>query len=67
MNTPYRSSIVAFVTANPGCCKFDVAKHCTWHPRRNPSYQYYLVNTAIRHGWIRAEKARGRYYLYPAH
>lgn len=53
-----------FVKNNPGCSKLDVAKHCTYNCLRNPSKQYYIVNTAIKNGWIRATFKSGRYYLY---
>ena len=66
MYAPYKDRIIAFVESHPGCCKMDVAKYCTYNRLRDPSKQYYLVNTAIKYGWIRAEFKRGRYYLYPA-
>ena len=61
--SPYKERIVSFVRANPGCCKLDVARRCTRSQLRTPSKQYYIVNTAIRHGWIRAEKLGNRYSL----
>lgn len=43
----------------------DVAKFVTRSARRNPSKQYYIVNTAIRAGWIVAEcQKSGNYRLY---
>jgi hypothetical protein len=41
-----------------------LASHLTWNPRRDPSRQYYLVNTQIRLGNIVAQYDRGRYRLY---
>ena len=63
-SSPYSESVVDFVARNPGCCKFDLAKHLTWHPQRPPSKQYYLVNTQIRLGNIVAEKQGNRYALH---
>jgi len=62
--SPYRDMVVAYVRAHPGCCKLDVARHVTRDPRRNPSKQYYVVETAIRNGWIVAYYTGGRYLLY---
>jgi hypothetical protein len=62
--SPYKEKVVAFVRANPGCCKMDVLRHVTYSPRRVPNKQSYIVETAIRHGWIVAFKAGGRYRLY---
>lgn len=62
--SPYKESVINYVLTHPGCCKFDVAKHCTKDSRRNPSKQYYIVNTAIRNKWIRAEYSSGRYRLF---
>jgi hypothetical protein len=62
--SPYRDTVVAYVRSHPGCCKLDVARHVTRDPRRNPSKQYYVVETAIRNGWIVAYYTGGRYLLY---
>lgn len=62
-SSKYKNRVIQFVKNNPGCCKYDVAKHCTYNIRRDPSKQYYIVNTAIKHGWIKATKKSGRYYL----
>ena len=62
--SPYKDSVIGFVSRNPGCCKWEVASYCTRHPQRCPSKQYYIVNTAIRNGWITAEYRGGRYYLF---
>lgn len=61
--SPYSDAAVDFVSANPGCCKWDLAKHLTWNPQRCPSKQYYLVNTQIRLGNINAVKLGNRYSL----
>lgn len=61
--SPYKNKVIAFVKANPGCCKFAVAKHVTYSHFRCPSNQYYIVNTAIRNGWIKAQKQGNRYSL----
>jgi hypothetical protein len=53
--------IIHYVAEHPGCSKWDVAAHCTRDPRRDPSKQYALVNTALRNGWI-AGKLYGRQY-----
>ncbi len=61
----YTTRAVAFVAANPGCCKFDLARALTNNARRCPSKQYYLVNTQIRLGNIVAFAGNGnRYELY---
>lgn len=57
----YAHTVVAYVAANPGCSKWDVARHVTY--RRNPSKSYHIVNTAIRHGAIRAVRLGNRYSL----
>lgn len=62
--SPYKERIINFVRANPGCCKYDVARRCTRSYGRNPSKQYYIVNTALRHGWIVAHKVGNRYSLH---
>jgi hypothetical protein len=61
--SPYKDRIVRFVSNNPGCCKYDVARHCTRNSLRCPSKQYYIVNTAIKYGWIVAEKVGSKYSL----
>lgn len=61
--SPYKESVINFVQNNPNCCKYDVAKHVTKNILRNPSRQYYIVNTAIKNGWIKAKLVRGRYEL----
>ena len=60
----YKDRVIAFVLDNPGCCKMDVARHVTYCALRSPNKQYYIVNTAIRHGWIEAVRIGGRYKLY---
>jgi len=62
--SPYRDIVVSYVRSHPGCCKLDVARHVTRDPRRTPSKQYYIVETALRHGWIVGIYAGGRYLLY---
>jgi hypothetical protein len=62
--SPYKEKVVAFVRANPGCCKLDVERHVTRNPRRSPAKQAYIVATALRHGWIVGFKVGGRYLLY---
>lgn len=61
--SPYKQTVIDFVAKNPGCCKMDVAKVVTYSKRRHPSHQYYIINTAIRNGWISAKFSGGRYYL----
>lgn len=57
--------VESFVRNNPGCSKYNVARRCTFNARRNPSKQYYIVNTAIRNGWIIALSGKGgAYALY---
>ena len=63
--SPYKDSVINYVKRNPGCCKYDVALFCTKSCLRNPSKQYYIVNTAIRNGWIDAEFCGNKYKLYP--
>ena len=64
MFTPYKNLIIDFVQRNPGCTKMDVARIVTRNPRRSPSKQYDVVNTAIKYGWIKAAKlSSGRYSL----
>ncbi|HEX5186238.1 MAG TPA: hypothetical protein VFV86_05050 [Nitrososphaeraceae archaeon] len=62
--SPYKTKIIDFVSKNPGCSKLDVTTHCTYNYRRNPSKQYYIVNTALRNNWIKGFFRGGRYYLY---
>lgn len=62
--SPYKNRVIDYVSRNPGCTKWDVAKYCTYNLRRHPSKQYYIVNTAIRNGWIRAEWRGNRYALF---
>lgn len=61
--SPYKQMVIDYVAANPGCCKFDVARRVTRSSRRDPSKQYYIVNTAIRNGWIAATWAGNRWKL----
>lgn len=61
--SPFKSSIISFVRDHPGCCKWDVAAYVTRSPRRCPSRQYYIVNTALRNGWIEAKWAGNRWCL----
>lgn len=61
--SPYKEMVISYVQNHPGCCKLDVAKYVTRNPRRNPSKQYYIVNTAIRNGWINAVWIGNRYSL----
>lgn len=61
--SPYKESVINFVSNNPGCCKWDVASYCTRNPLRCPSKQYYIVNTAIKNGWIVARFVGNRYEL----
>lgn len=56
-------NVLEFVRRNPGCCKFDAAKAGTYSNRRDPSRQYYLVNTLIRQGYLYAELKGNRYEL----
>lgn len=62
--SPYKNMVIDYVEQHPGCTKWDVAKYCTLSPRRCPSKQYYIVNTAIRNGWIRAVWKGNRWALY---
>ena len=62
--SPYKETVINYVSKHPGCCKYDVARHCTYAQLRNPSKQYYIVNTAIRNGWIKATYSGGKYKLY---
>lgn len=62
--SPYKDTVISYVAAHPGCCKWDVAKHVTRDRRRCPSKQYYIVNTAIKHGWIGAQWRGRSYRLY---
>ena len=63
--SPYKETVINYVRNHPGCCKFDVAARCTYNGRRCPSKQYYIVNTAIKNGWIVALSGKGgAYALY---
>jgi hypothetical protein len=63
--SPYKYTVIDYVRRNPGCCKYDVARHVA--RRCNPSKLYYIVNTAIRNGWIVSGGRNGnRYELYPS-
>ena len=62
---PAHLAVMAYVRDNPGCSKWAAAKAGTRNPLRCPSRQYYLVNTLIRRGYIRAERTkRGAYRLF---
>lgn len=61
-SSPYTARAVEYVSRNEGCCKFALARHLTNHPRRNPSKQYYLVNTQIRLGNLVAEQGKDGVY-----
>lgn len=61
--SPYKERVISFVRNNPGCCKYDVAAYCTKNPLRRPNKQYYIVDTAIRNGWIKATRKGNRYSL----
>lgn len=63
--SPYKNKVIDFVTRHPGCTKMDVAKAVTRSPRCPPSKQYYIVNTALRNGWIAGTFSSGRWHLYP--
>ena len=62
--SPYKNMVIDYVKSHPGCSKWDVAQYCTRSCLRNPSRQYYIVNTAIRNDWIEAEWAGNKYKLY---
>ncbi len=64
--SPYKDKIINYVDKHPGCCKYDVACHVTYNSLRNPSKQYYIVNTAIRNDWIEAVWLKNKWALYPA-
>ena len=59
--SPYKDSVINYVREHPGCCKYDVAAYVA--RRCSPNKLYYIVNTAIRNGWIVAEKIGNRYSL----
>jgi hypothetical protein len=63
-HSPYTARAVEFVKKNPGCSKWELAKHLTYSCLRCPSKQYYLVNTQIRLGNIDAYRNGNRYELY---
>lgn len=60
----FKDRIVNYVENNPGCSKWEVASLCTRSSRRCPSKQYYVVNTALRNGWIEGHFSGGRWHLY---
>jgi len=62
--SPYKETVVGYVSRNPGCSKWDVASHCTHNSQRNPSKQYYIVNTALKNGWIAGRQIGRQYRLY---
>jgi hypothetical protein len=62
--SPYKEVVIDYVRSHPGCSKLDVARHVTRNPLRNPTHQYGVVNTALRHGWIVGIYVHGRYLLY---
>ena len=62
--SPYKEAVINYVKFHPGCCKRDVANYCTFSMMRDPSKQYYIVNTAIRNGWIKSIRIGNRYSLY---
>ena len=55
--------VLEYVRQHPGCCKYDAAEAGTRHPLRAASKQYYLVNTLIRNGYIKAVRKTNRYEL----
>lgn len=63
--SPYKNTVIDFVRAHPGCTKYAVAARCAQSSRRSPGKQYYIVNTAIRNGWIvdRGLPSASRLYL----
>jgi hypothetical protein len=63
-HSKYTPSAIAFVERNPGCSKWNLAAYLTRSPRRCPSRQYYLVNTQIRLGNIKAVRLSNRYALF---
>jgi hypothetical protein len=62
--SPYKDTVIGYVTRNQGCCKYDVARYVTHNLQRCPSKQYYIVNTAIRNKWIIAIWLGNRWALY---
>lgn len=62
--SPYKERVISFVSRNPGCSKWDVASYCTRNPQRDPSKQYYIVNTALKNGWIEGAFSGRQYHLY---
>ena len=56
--------VLDYIKKNPGCTKFAAAKAGTRKISRCPSKQYYLVNTLIKHGYVKAVKLSNRYKLY---
>lgn len=62
--SPYKDRIINYVENNQGCSKWELASLCTKSGRRCPSKQYYIVNTALRHGWIEGYFSSGRWHLY---
>jgi hypothetical protein len=62
--SPYKDRIISYVENNQGCSKWDIASLCTTSRLRNPSKQYYIVNTALRNGWIEGYFSAGRWHLY---
>ena len=62
--SPYKQTVINFVRENPGCNKYAVAKHVTRSGRRDPSKQYYIVNTAIRNKWIKAVRNANQFALF---
>lgn len=61
--SPYSGPAVDFVTKNPGCSKMELARYLTYNQQRDPSKQYYLVNTQLRLGNLVAEFSKGKYSL----
>jgi hypothetical protein len=62
--SPYSERAMAFVALHPGCTKWALASYLTRNPHRSPSKQYYLVDTQIRLGNLRADWRGNRYALY---
>lgn len=60
-------NVLNYVRDNPGCNKYEAAAAGTRNSRRDPSKQYYLVNTLIRQGYLLAFSGKGSSYaLYAA-
>lgn len=53
-----------YIDKHPGCCIADVVRACMINPRAGHRWVYDGVHRLIKRGIVKAERKRGRVYLY---